>query len=107
MNPDNERRHESHPMVGVLVTDTLSGRCGVVTGALVEYSRWTGNALRCELYLRPERGGLEWSVDESCVERVTATTGTRVPPPAADPLDGHDNEPGRRRHPGGSHARHL
>jgi hypothetical protein len=39
----------------------------VVTGQVVEYSRQTGRAVRREVYLRPEHGGREWSVDEACV----------------------------------------
>ncbi|WP_042435282.1 hypothetical protein [Streptacidiphilus anmyonensis] len=54
----------------MLATDTLTGCCGVVTGQVVHYSRWTGRAVRREVYLRPERGGREWSVHEDCVVPV-------------------------------------
>lgn len=67
---------ESHPLVGALVTDTLSGRRGVVTGQVVAYSRRTGRAVRREIYLRPEHGGREWSVDVECVVPVDPDLGT-------------------------------
>jgi hypothetical protein len=69
---------ESHPLVGKLVTDTLSGCRGVVTGQVVEYSRETGRPVHREIYLRPEHGGREWSVDEACVTQSGSDPGAAL-----------------------------
>ncbi len=62
-NPENRVRYGPHPMNGRAAADALTGRKGVVTGQAVEYSRWTGKAVRCEVFLRPRGGGVEWTVN--------------------------------------------
>ena len=62
-NLENRVRYGPHPMNGQTAADAVTGRRGVVTGQAVEYSRWTGKAVRCEVFLRPRGGGVEWTVN--------------------------------------------
>ncbi|MFI9271218.1 hypothetical protein ACIGXM_10970 [Kitasatospora sp. NPDC052896] len=63
-NPENRVEYGPHALDGELAADAVTGRRGVVTGQAVEYSRWTGKAVRCEVFLRPVGGGVEWTVDD-------------------------------------------
>lgn len=49
-----------HPHLGRAVRDRRDGRCGTISGQLVERDTETGRLLRRRIFVRPMGGGIEW-----------------------------------------------
>jgi hypothetical protein len=70
--------HQGHRLIGCCVRDTLSGRTGVLRAIAPD-----GDNPKPVAWLRPERGGIEWTTAPEALEAANSAA------PDSGPRRGH------------------
>ncbi|MER0246494.1 hypothetical protein AAHZ94_31895 [Streptomyces sp. HSW2009] len=91
---------EAIAAIGDAVEDLTTGRTGVLTDA-GPYTSPTTRRTTFLVFIRPERGGVEWTVEpEQVRRRADAAAPHRCAPPGHRPFRGHHRATRRTAAPG-------